>query len=222
MKEKSKVKTANRKNGIPGKCGPAISGATCFFRDPEAFAAFGEKAVPRLLAGQPAGGVIRVWVPGCSTGEEAYSLAMVLQEAITAARRQVKLVIVATDIDSLALEQARTGIYPASHLAPDVSAKRLARFFVQGSQVKKSLRNHLVFFRHDVLADPTFSDFDLISCRNLLVYLSAAQRKTLLSRFHAVLNPGGILFLGPAETAGGTSSLFTTLDRPARLYQRQG
>jgi two-component system CheB/CheR fusion protein len=205
---------------------PLISGATCFFRDPAAFAVFGRLALPRLLAGRSAGAVIRVWVPGCSTGEEAYSLAIMLLEAMAAAGVDLKLEILATEIDPLALEQARAGSYPASHLAPDVSPERLARFFVRSAagvyRVRKRVRDQVAFSRHDVLNDPPFSDIDLISCRNLLVYLAAARRRTLLARFHAGLTPGGILFLGPAETPGTAKDRFSVLDRPARIYQRLG
>ena len=149
---------------------------------------------------------IRVWVPGCSTGEEAYSIAILLQEQMEALKQSFQVQVFATDIDSRAIEQARAGVYPAS-IAADVSPERLARFFAQepdGSayRIHKGIRDMLVFSEQDVIKDPPFSKLDLISCRNLLIYMSGELQKKLIPLFHYALNPGGFLFLGTSETVG--------------------
>ena len=202
-----------------------LIGVTSFFRDPEAFAALEEQVIPRLFAGKPAGAVIRVWVPGCSTGEEAYSIAILLQEHMEALKQSFKVQVFATDIDSQAIEQARAGLYPAS-IAADVSPERLARFFAQepdGSayRIHKGIRDMLVFSEQDVIKDPPFSKLDLISCRNLLIYMGGELQKKLIPLFHYALNPGGLLFLGTSETVGEFADLFATLDRKSKLYQRK-
>ena len=202
-----------------------LIGVTSFFRDREAFAALQERVIPRLFVGKACGASIRVWVPGCSTGEEAYSLAMLLQEQMQALKQRFKLQLFATDLDRQAIEQARAGVYPAS-IAADVSPERLTRFFSQGPdggayRVQKSLRDILVFSEHDVIKDPPFSRLDLISCRNLLIYMGGDLQKKLIPLFHYALNPGGSLFLGTSETVGEFADLFAPLDRKAKLYQRK-
>jgi two-component system CheB/CheR fusion protein len=202
-----------------------LIGVTHFFRDPEAFAELETQCIPRLFSGKPAGSLIRVWVNGCSTGEEAYSLAILLQERSETLKQNFKLQVFATDIDSRAIEQARTGIYPASIVA-DISPERLARYFIpepDGStyRIHKNIRDLLVFSEHDMIKDPPFSKLDLISCRNLLIYLSGELQKKLIPLFHYALKPGGILFLGTSETVGDFMDLFATLDRKAKLYQRR-
>ncbi len=202
-----------------------LIGVTSFFRDPEAFTALEAQAIPRLFAGKPAGAAIRVWVPGCSTGDEAYSIAILLQERVAALRQNYKLQVFATDIDSKAIEQARTGVYPAS-IGADISPERLARFFVKepddsAYRVHKGIRDLLVFSEQDVTQDPPFSKLDLISCRNLLIYMGGELQKKLIPLFHYALNPGGFLFLGTSETVGEFADLFTTLDRRWKLYQRK-
>jgi two-component system CheB/CheR fusion protein len=152
-----------------------LIGVTSFFRDKEAFAALQEQAIPRFLAGKPNGALIRVWVPGCSTGEEAYSIAILLQERMEELKQSFKVNVFATDIDRQAIDSARTGIYPAS-IANDISPERLARFFSQdpdgGSyRIQKSIRDKLIFSEQDLIKDPPFSRLDLISCRNLLIYM---------------------------------------------------
>ncbi|MBN1127600.1 MAG: PAS domain-containing protein [Chitinispirillaceae bacterium] len=202
-----------------------LIGVTGFFRDPEAFTAFAEVIVPKLFERSSVNQVIRIWSPGCSTGEEAYSIAMLLQERQEAMKQSFKVQLFATDIDSRAIATARAGLYPASSVA-DISPERLARFFVaepgNGSyRVHKSVRDMLVFSEQDLIKDPPFSRIDLISCRNLLIYMGADLQKKILPLFHYALNPGGMLFLGTSETVGEHTGLFTVLDRKAKLYQRK-
>jgi len=202
-----------------------LIGVTSFFRDPETFETLDNLVLPKLLAGRTANGVFRIWVPACSTGEEAYSLAMLLLEQMEHLKLGYRLQIFATDLDSRAIATARAGIYPAS-IATNLSPERLARFFVPepgGStyRVHKAIRDLIVFSEQDVIKDPPFSKVDLISCRNLLIYLSADLQKKLMPLFHYALNPGGFLFLGASETPGDPGDLFTTLDRKAKLYQRK-
>ena len=200
-----------------------LIGVTRFFRDPEAFAVLQEKIIPLIVDGKSAGAPIRVWVPACSTGEEAYSIAMLLQEHIDTLKQKFKIQVFATDIDSQAIERARAGVYPGN-IAADISQERLTRFFVQSSngasyRVHKKLRDLLVFSEQDLARDPPFSNLDLISCRNLLIYVQAPLQKKLIRLFHYALNPGGFLFLGASEAAGQSADLFATLDRKAKLYQ---
>jgi two-component system CheB/CheR fusion protein len=203
-----------------------LIGVTRFFRDPEAFEALREHALPWLFTGKPTGALIRVWVPGCSTGEEAYSLAILLQERLEALQQGFKVQVFATDIDRHAIEQARAGVYPAS-MAADVSAERLERFFAQepgGSayRIRKSIRDMVIFSEQDVIRDPPFSKLDLISCRNLLIYMEAELQKKVIPLFHYALQPGGILFLGTSETTGEFVNLFAPLDRKSKVYQSKG
>ena len=202
-----------------------LIGVTSFFRDPEAFKALEEQVIPKLFAGKPAGAVIRVWSPGCSTGEEAYSIAILLQERMEALKQSFKVQVFATDIDSQAIATARAGLYPAS-IAADISPERLARFFTaepDGSayRIHKGIRDMLVFSEQDVIKDPPFSKLDLISCRNLLIYMGGDLQKKLIPLFHYALNPGGFLFLGTSETVGEFGDLFAALDRKSKLYQRK-
>jgi two-component system, chemotaxis family, CheB/CheR fusion protein len=202
-----------------------LIGVTSFFRDPEAFKAFDDKIIPQLVASKPAGALIRIWAPGCSTGEEAYSLAILLAERQEVMKQSYKAQIFATDIDSQAIATARAGLYPAS-VAGDISPERLARFFVaeaDGSayRVHKAIRDMLVFSEQDVIKDPPFSKLDLISCRNLLIYMGGELQKKLIPLFHYALNPGGFLFLGTSETVGEYGHLFTALDRKLKLYHRK-
>jgi len=202
-----------------------LIGVTSFFRDPEAFGALQAQAIPRLLAGRSTGALIRVWVPGCSTGEEAYSLAILLQERMEQLKQNFKLQVFATDIDRRAIDCARTGIYPSS-IAGDISPERLARFFSHepdGSayRIQKGIRDRVIFSEQDVGKDPPFSKLDLISCRNLLIYMGGGLQKRLVPLFHYALNPGGMLFLGTSETVGEFVDLFAALDRKAKLYQRR-
>ena len=200
-----------------------LIGVTSFFRDTEAFGTLQKEAIPRLVADKPAGGAIRAWVPGCSTGEEAYSIAMLLQENVEPLNRGIKIQVFATDIDRQAIEQARAGVYSGS-IATDVSPERLERFFVRAAnsgdfRVRKSLRDLLVFSEQDVVRDPPLSNLDLISCRNVLIYMEAPLQKRLVPLFHYALRPEGFLFLGISESVGEFPSLFSTFDRKAKLYQ---
>ena len=202
-----------------------LIGVTSFFRDPEAFKALQDEVIVRLLSGKPAGASIRVWVPACSTGEEAYSIAILLQERMDALKSSFKLTVFGTDIDNLAIEQARAGVYPAG-IAADVSPERLRRYFSEEPgdglfRVNKLIRDMLVFSVQDVIKDPPFSKIDLISCRNLLIYMGPDLHDKLIPLFHYALNPGGYLFLGTSESIGEHRELFTALDRTAKLFQRK-
>lgn len=168
-----------------------LVGVTSFFRDPDAFTALQEKAIASLLAGKKSGDSLRVWVAGCSTGEEAYSLAILLRECMEQSNLRLRVQVFATDLDGLAVEQARQGRFPAS-IATDVSAERLGAFFVQdeersGFRVTKAIREMIVFAEQDVTRDPPLSGLDLISCRNLLIYMDSELQKTVLSLFHYAL-----------------------------------
>jgi two-component system CheB/CheR fusion protein len=201
-----------------------LIGVTSFFRDPEAFQALEEKVIPRLFDDKPAGGAIRVWVPGCSSGEEAYSLAMLLHERLEALKQGHTLQIFATDIDGGAIALGRAGCYPANIVA-DLTPERLKRFFVAepnggGYRIHKNIRDAVVFSVHDVIMDPPFSRLDLISCRNLLIYMNASLQEKVMALFHYALKPGGRLFLGSSESVDKYDE-FAVLDRKAKLYQRK-
>ena len=201
-----------------------LIGVTNFFRDPEAFGELEDRIIPGLFAGQPAGSMIRVWSPGCSTGEEAYSLAILLAEHMEKLKKSYHAQVFATDIDSRAITTARAGLYPAS-IAADLTPERLARFFTteaDGSlyRIHKSIRDILVFSEQNVIKDPPFSKLDLISCRNLLIYLDGDLQKKLMPLFHYALNPGGILFLGTSESVGDVN-LFQTIDRKLKIFKRK-
>jgi two-component system CheB/CheR fusion protein len=200
-----------------------LIGVTSFFRDPEAFEVLAEGAIPRLLAGKGPGEPLRVWVPGCSTGEEAYSIAMLFQEQVEAKRLDLKIQVFATDIDREAIDKARAGLYPNS-IAADVSPERLARFFHQEEtayRIKKTTRDLVVFALQNVVEDPPFSKVDLISCRNLLIYMGPELQTKVVPLFHYALNQGGFLFLGNSETIGEFVDLFAAVDRKWKLYQRK-
>jgi two-component system CheB/CheR fusion protein len=202
-----------------------LIGVTNFFRDPEAFAVLEAKVIPSLFADKPAGTAVRIWICGCSTGEEAYSIAILLQEQMDRLKRHYILQIFATDIDNRAIYQARSGLYPAS-ISADISPERLERFFTpeaDGSvfRINKVIRDLLVFSEQDVIKDPPFSKLDLISCRNLLIYMNSDLQKKIIPLFHYALSPGGRLFLGISETVGEFVQLFSVLDRHAKLYQRK-
>jgi two-component system CheB/CheR fusion protein len=202
-----------------------LIGVTNFFRDPEAFKVLEEEIIPKLFADKPVGGVIRVWAAGCSTGEEAYSLAILLQERMALLKQNYTMQVFATDIDDRAIATARSGLYPAS-IAADMTPERLARFFTAepdgGSyRIHKSVRDLLIFSEQDLIKDPPFSKLDLISCRNLLIYLGPDLQKRLIPLFHYALNSGGRLFLGSSEGVGEFGELFGVLDRKAKLFQRK-
>jgi two-component system CheB/CheR fusion protein len=198
-----------------------LIGVTSFFRDPEAFNVLENEAIPEMLKKISPKSLIRVWVPGCSTGEEAYSIAMVLLESLNG--RPNKVQIFATDIDSEAIEYARKGLFP-DNIAADVSEERLQEFFTKEDsyfKVKKSVREMIIFSEQDVIHDPPFIGMDLISCRNLLIYLTSEAQNKIISSFAYSLNPGGILFLGTSETLGHYSDLFTTVNNKWKLFRRK-
>ncbi|MDQ5908568.1 MAG: two-component system, chemotaxis family, CheB/CheR fusion protein [Pseudomonadota bacterium] len=201
-----------------------LIGVTRFFRDPDAFRVLETQVIPQLFAGKSAEGAIRVWSVGCSTGEEAYSLAILLAERQEALKQRFQVQVFATDIDRLAIATARAGLYPAS-IAADLTPERLTRFFTAEPggfyRIHKSLRDLLVFSEQNVIRDPPFSKLDLISCRNLLIYLDGDLQQKLFPLFHYALNPGGYLLLGTAETVGGFADRFATRDRKQRIYQRK-
>lgn len=202
-----------------------LIGVTNFFRDPAAFQALAEQINAKLFINKPAGTVIRVWSPGCSTGEEAYSIAILLVEAMEALKLSYTVQIFATDINHRSIVVARAGLYPAS-ISDDISPERLARFFTaeaDGSsyRIHKGIRDMMVFSEHDLIKDPPFSKLDLISCRNLMIYLDVALQKKIIPLFHYSLNKGGLLFLGTSEGVGEYDDLFSVLDRKSKLYLRK-
>jgi two-component system, chemotaxis family, CheB/CheR fusion protein len=202
-----------------------LIGVTSFFRDPPAWEQLKDEVIPALLVAHPKGGVLRAWTPGCSTGEEAYSLAIVFKEALERVKpsRRFSLQIFATDLDRDAIDKARAGVYPAN-IAADLAAERLRRFFVQedhGYRVGKEIREMVVFAPQNVIMDPPFTKLDLLICRNLLIYLDQRMQKKLLPLFHYSLNPGGVLFLGSAETIGAFTDLFAPLAGKMRFYRRR-
>ena len=201
-----------------------LIGVTNFFRDPAAWEQLREQALPPLLANRPPGQALRAWVPGCSTGEEAYSLAIVLKEAIEAIKpkAQFTIQVFATDLDRDAIDKARQGFFP-DNIAADVSPERLKRFFSKeehGYRVRKEIREMVIFAPQNLIMDPPFTKLDLLSCRNLLIYLTPEVQKKLIPLFHYSLSPGGILFLGSAETVGSGTDLFAPLSGKSRLFRR--
>jgi two-component system, chemotaxis family, CheB/CheR fusion protein len=197
---------------------------TGFFRDPEAFAALQEKALVGLIGSRPDGSELRVWIPGCATGEEAYGIAIVLYECLHALNRIPKVKIFGTDLDAKVIQEARRGVY-SSGIVSDVSAERLARFFTREGedayQVRKEIRDMLVFAPQNMLSDPPFTRLDLLVCRNVLIYLQSDLQQKLLPTFHYALNPGGILFLGASESVGPVSDLFDCVDARWKIYHRR-
>jgi two-component system CheB/CheR fusion protein len=201
-----------------------LIGVTNFFRDPAAWEQLRTEAIPALLASRTPGHALRAWVPGCSTGEEAYSLAIVFKEAVeqVAPEGNFALQIFATDLDRDAIDKARHGVFP-NNIAADVSPERLRRFFTKeenGYRLRKEIREMVIFAPQNLIMDPPFTKLDLLCCRNLLIYLSTEVQKKLIPLFHFSLNPGGFLFLGSAETRGSGNDLFTPLSGKSRIYRR--
>ncbi|AUX78606.1 chemotaxis protein CheB [Sinorhizobium fredii] len=194
---------------------------TTFFRDPAAFQSLAENAIPQLFDGKEAGDSIRVWVPGCATGEETYTVGILLLEE--AARRDLAadIQVFGSDLDVGALAIAREGRFPAT-IETDLSEERLRRFFQREGdhyRVRRELRDVVLFASHSLLRDPPFSHLDMISCRNLLIYLDRQLQQQACQTFHYALNPGGFLFLGSSESADNPNGLFRTVDREARIYR---
>ena len=197
---------------------------TSFFREPAAYVALDQLVLRRLLARPAEGGTFRFWVPGCSTGEEAYSLAMIALELLDERAAAVSLQIFGTDVSDATLVKARAGLYPAS-IATDVSPERLRRFFTKsegGYRISKEVRDHCVFAHQDVTRDPPFSKLDLIVCRNLLIYLNQATQRTVLGVFHYALRSDGVLMLGGSESIGSRAELFATFAKKFQLYRKKG
>jgi two-component system, chemotaxis family, CheB/CheR fusion protein len=195
---------------------------TSFFRDPEAFEVLSQQILPTLLKDRPSDAPLRLWVPGCATGEEAYSIAMCLLERSAALSKNPTLQIFATDLSESALAKAREGSYAAT-IERDVSADRLRRFFTKVGeqyQISKAIREMCIFARHDLTRDPPYSRLDLISCRNVLIYLEPRLQEAVFATFHYALRPGGFLVVGPAETVGASASLFSPVDEKQRIYSR--
>jgi two-component system, chemotaxis family, CheB/CheR fusion protein len=200
-----------------------LLGVTKFFRDPDAFEALQTAVFPRLLEDRTRDDPLRIWVLGCSTGEEAYSLAMALTEGLDPAGHPTAIQVFATDLSAPAIASARAGVYTKS-AAQDVSPGRLQRFFleVDGSyRVAKSIRDLCVFARHNVLVDPPFSRVDLISCRNLLIYLEPAVQQRMVAILHYALKPRGFLWLGAAETIGSHRDLFEVENAAHRIFTKR-
>ncbi len=196
---------------------------TGFFRDPAIADAISSSLLPALLRDRSPGRPLRIWVAGCATGQEAYSMAISAQEAAETLQAGTSVQIFASDLSDRALEIARCGVYPPT-ISREMAPERLDRFFTAvegGYQVRQSLRDVCVFARHDVTRDPPFSHLDLISCRNVLIYLAPALQERVLRAFHYALAPGGRLVLGKAETVGGLETLFAPSDRKHKIYVRQ-
>jgi two-component system CheB/CheR fusion protein len=203
-----------------------LIGVTSFFRDPEVWQHLKTEVLPRLVQSRPPGSALRAWVAACSTGEEAYTLAMVFSEAMAELGHggDYSLQIFATDLEKESVAKARKGVYP-DNISADVSPERLERFFVPapgGYRVKQDIRSMIVFAQQSIASDPPFARLDVLTCRNLLIYLETELQQKILPLFHHSLNPGGVLVLGSAETIGQSSDLFTPLGSKTRIYLRLG
>ena len=206
---------------IEGLFKELLIGVTSFFRDPEAFEVLAKKILPQLLGEKRVKDPVRVWIPGCASGEEAYSVAIILRECMDELNRHFEVQIFATDIDPSAIDTSRAGVYPGS-IALDVSPDRLKRFFVKENEhfrIKKDIREMVVFAVQNVIKDPPFTKLDLLCCRNLLIYLDSGMQKKLLPLFHYSLKPDGILFLGTSETIGEFMDLFLVVDKKWKVFR---
>jgi two-component system CheB/CheR fusion protein len=200
-----------------------LIGVTRFFRDDEAFDTLEHRIIPELVERAGPGEQIRVWVPGCATGQEAYSIAMLLQERLQARKRPVSVKVLATDVHKASLDVASTGVYAEEQIA-GISQERLERFFVQkpdGFQIAQTLRECIIFAPHNLIRDAPFTKMDLIACRNLLIYFQPHAQKTVLTLFHFSLKPGGYLFLGSSESPGGLIDEFDTINEHAKIYRKR-
>lgn len=204
-------------------CKYLLISVTCFFRDPEMFQVLETQVLPELIDGRNSDAPVRVWVPGCATGEEAYSIAMLLIERVAASGKACPIQIFATDVDESTIETGRRGIYPEALLS-DLGRKRIERFFTRVDahswQVSKQLREAVLFAPQNILADAPFSRLDLVSCRNLLIYLEPEAQQKLLQLFHFSLNEGGYLVLGPSESVGRLIELFKPVSKKWRIFHR--
>ncbi|NJD53664.1 MAG: PAS domain-containing protein [Candidatus Methanoperedens sp.] len=205
-------------------CKEFFIGVTSFFRDPAAFGALKEKVIPEILKNKKPDQPLRIWAPGCSTGEEAYSIAIAFKEYMDEVKNNFQVQIFATDIDRDSVEIGRSGVYPGN-IAVNVSSERLNHFFIKNPDtytIKKEIRDMVVFAPQNVITDPSFLRLDLISCRNLLIYLIPEAQKRLLFLFHYSLNPDGYLFLGSSETIGEFTDLYSAVDKKWKIYKRIG
>ncbi len=201
-----------------------LIGVTNFFRDVAVWEKLKETVIPDLISNLPNGYVIRAWITGCSTGEEAYSLAIVFKEALEKVKNEknVTLQIFATDIDSDAIEKARKGFFN-QNIVNDVSPERLSQFFTKeedGFQINTTVREMVVFAPHNVIKDPPFTKLELLFCRNLLIYLEPELQKKIMNLFHYSLNTGGVMLLGSAENENSQNNQFTSIDAKLKLYKR--
>jgi two-component system CheB/CheR fusion protein len=197
---------------------------TSFFRDPEAFKALETKVIPDILAHESGDQPIRVWVPGCGSGEEALSIAILFDEAMERTGKHHSMQVFATDIDSEAIDKARQSEYPES-IAADITPERLKKYFIKRNglyRIRQEIRETVVYAVQNLISDPPFSRLDLISCRNVLIYLDNDLQRQILPLFHFTMNPNGYLFLGSSETIGGAVDLFATVDNKAKIFQRKG
>jgi two-component system, chemotaxis family, CheB/CheR fusion protein len=202
-----------------------LIGVTEFFRQPQAWEVLEKRVIAPIVENAPPGSEIRVWVPGCSTGKEAYSLAMLLSDQAESSGKKVAIQIFATDSDSASLATARSGTYSEEEIGENVSPERLKRFFARKDgrfQVVKRIREQIVFAPQNLTTDPPFSKLDLISCRNLLIYLDQSVQEKIIALFHFALREGGFLFLGSAETVGEREDLFGPVSKKWRIYRRMG
>jgi two-component system, chemotaxis family, CheB/CheR fusion protein len=203
-------------------CQEILIGVTSFFRDPEAFEVLGRDIIPRLFVNRDADDPVRIWHACCATGEEAYSVAMLIHEHMEKEGLRAKVQIFATDIDEGAVAQARAGLY-SDDIVQELGEERLKNFFTRYDgrwQVAKRLREMVVFAHHSIIKDAPFSRLDLLVCRNFLIYLDQDMQKRLISLFHMVLKPGGFLFIGASENVGRNSELFATVDKKWKIFRR--
>lgn len=201
----------------------SLVSVTSFFRDPDAYEMLEKDCIPQLFAQKMRHDYVRVWVAGCATGEEAYSVAMQLAEYAIQVHEPPRLQVFATDLDENAIAVARRGIYPST-IAKEMSPGRLERFFLKdqdGYQVRPEIREHVLFAVHDLLKDPPFSRLDLICCRNVLIYFNREAQEKVFGTFHYALNRSGYLFLGTSESVDSTPELFAVLNKQCHLYQRR-
>jgi two-component system CheB/CheR fusion protein len=201
-----------------------LIGVTAFFRDTEVFEALKDHGLPALIERLPQNETLRAWVPGCSSGEEVYSLAMVIREYLDTSGKRIEMQLFGTDIDRFAIDKARSGLYPAS-IAADVGEERLKRFFSTEDdhyRIRKEVRDQVVFSIQDLLMDPPFSRLHLLCCRNVLIYFDTSAQKKLLPLFHYTLAPGGLLVLGSSETIGGFTHLFEPVDKRRKIFRPPG
>lgn len=196
---------------------------TNFFRDPGAFDVLEKKVIPEIISRKHRDMPVRIWVPGCATGEEAYSIAILFVEAMERAKKHVDVQIFATDIDEKAIEHARAGLYP-NNIAGDLTPARLKRFFISEEnkyRIRKQIREMVVFAVQNLIKDAPFSKLDMVSCRNLLIYMDSVLQKKVIPLLHYTLNPGGYMFLGTSETVGKFSDCFAPVDLKWKVFKRK-